>query len=78
MPTVMRRGGFRVFFYAADRVEPPHVHVAKQSCEAKFWLAPVELALNDGFASQELTKIRTIIIENREYLWEVWLEFFGT
>jgi hypothetical protein len=27
MPTVLKSGGYRLFFYSGDGGEPPHVHV---------------------------------------------------
>jgi hypothetical protein len=38
MPTVLRSGPYRFFFYSADREEPRHVHVARGEARAKFWL----------------------------------------
>lgn len=43
MPTVLRVGPYRFFFYASDRHEPPHVHVERDEKVAKFWLRPVRL-----------------------------------
>jgi hypothetical protein len=43
MPTVLRAGPYRFFFYAGDREEPPHVHVERDEKVAKFWLDPVRL-----------------------------------
>jgi hypothetical protein len=43
MPTVLRSGPYRFFFYTGDGGEPPHVHVERDDCEAKFWLDPVRL-----------------------------------
>jgi hypothetical protein len=42
----------------------------KQS--AKFWLAPVTLARNQGFAAHELRKIQKILNENERELLEEW------
>jgi hypothetical protein len=36
MPTVLKQGSYRVFFYAGDRGEPAHVHVERENCMAKF------------------------------------------
>jgi Domain of unknown function (DUF4160) len=44
MPTVLRNGPYRCYFYAGDREEPPHVHVERDATVAKFWLDPVRLA----------------------------------
>jgi hypothetical protein len=41
MPTVLRSGPYRFFFYAGDRDEPPHVHVEREANRAKLWLEPV-------------------------------------
>lgn len=41
MPTVLRSGPYRFYFYAGDRAEPLHVHVERDDAEAKFWLDPV-------------------------------------
>lgn len=40
MPTVLRLGPYRFFFYSVDRGEPPHVHVRRDRGTAKFWLDP--------------------------------------
>ena len=44
MPTVLRSGPYRFYFYSSDDGEPLHVHVAKDLLKAKFWLDPVRLA----------------------------------
>jgi hypothetical protein len=52
MPTVLRSGPYRLFFYSGDRGEPPHVHVERESSVAKVWLDPVRLeAWHDYFES---------------------------
>jgi Domain of unknown function (DUF4160) len=44
MPTVLRSGPYRLFFYSGDRDEPRHVHVEREANLAKLWLDPVRLA----------------------------------
>jgi Domain of unknown function (DUF4160) len=44
MPTVLRVGPYRFFFYSGDGSEAPHVHVERDASVAKFWLDPVRLA----------------------------------
>ncbi len=53
LPTVRRSGPYRLFFYSADRDEPPHVHVEREEAEAKFWLVPVRLEMSRGFGRSE-------------------------
>ena len=36
MPTVLRVGPYRFFFYASDRDEPIHVHVERDDKVAKY------------------------------------------
>ena len=74
MPTVLRIGPYRFFFYAGDREEPPHVHVECGSDTAKFWLEPVRLAQSRGFKSQELNQIRKLVEENQILLRRNWDE----
>lgn len=76
MPTVLRSGPYRFFFYAGDRDEPAHVHVERDDCEAKFWLDPVWLERSRGFARKELHTIQALIEENQQHLLESWNEYF--
>lgn len=76
MPTVLRSGPYRFFFYAGDEDEPPHVHVERDDSEAKFWLELVRLARNHGFSNKELNRIASLIEENQDRLLESWNEFF--
>ena len=36
MPTILRWGPYRAFFYSNEGGEPPHVHVRAGDLEAKF------------------------------------------
>ena len=36
--------------FSSDQGEPPHIHVARHRKSAKFWLEPVRLECNLGFA----------------------------
>ena len=76
MPTGLRIGPHRFFFYAGDRNEPAHTHVERDAAEAKFWLAPVRLAWNRGFSGAELRRIERLIGENEDRLLEIWNEYF--
>ena len=71
-------GPYWFFFYSFDCAEPPHVHVRRERKEAKFWIAPVDMAWNDGFSPKELKDIRRIIIENESLIIEAWHEHCGT
>ncbi|MCE9548373.1 MAG: DUF4160 domain-containing protein [Planctomycetia bacterium] len=77
MPTVLRSGPYRFFFYAGDRNEPVHVHVERDQSEAKFWLEPVRLEHSHGFGRGEINDIQLLVVENQQLLIESWHEFFG-
>jgi hypothetical protein len=77
MPTSLRIGPYRFFFYAGDQNEPPHTHVQRDDEEAKFWLSPVRLSRNHGFSGSELRRIEKIVEENEHQLIEIWNEFFN-
>ena len=76
MPTVLRVGPFRFFFYSGDRDEPVHVHVERDSAEAKFWLDPIQLARSYGFTATELKSIEKIITDHQANIREKWNDFF--
>lgn len=72
MPTILRVKGYRFWFYQADLVEPPHLHVGKAGCEAKFWLDPIALAKSRGFKQHELNEIERILYRHQVYALELW------
>ncbi len=39
MPTVLRIGAYRFFFYSNESGEPRHIHIQRERMLAKFWLA---------------------------------------
>ena len=77
MPTVLRIGPYRFFFFSNENDEPPHIHVRRDRGLAKFWLDPVGLAESSNFPAHELTSILRLVIENRAKLLAAWYEYFG-
>lgn len=77
MPTVLRYGPYRFFFYAGDGDEPTHVHVERDDCEAKFWLEPIRYDRSVGFSQWQLRQIKKIIAAHHEELLRSWNEFFN-
>lgn len=77
MPTVLRIGGFRFYFYSHEPNEPPHVHVDRGDATIKLWLEPVEVAKSRGFRAHEINDILALVGDHREQLLEAWHEYFG-
>ena len=77
MPTALRAGPYRIYFYSHELNEPPHVHIDRDDLSAKFWLNPVSLARNFGFNSRELRQIERTVTENEVKLMEAWNGYFG-
>lgn len=70
-------GPYRFFFTSFDCSEPPHVHVDQDRSACKFWLDPLMLAWNHGFAAHELNRIRRLIHQHHARIMEVWDDHCG-
>jgi hypothetical protein len=78
MPTALRIGPYRFYFYSYDCGEPRHMHVDRENKGVKFWLDPdVSLARNCGYTRKELRDIERITTENLERLRNEWDAFCG-
>ena len=78
MPTILRIGPFRFFFYSNEQGEPAHIHVQRDRMLAKFWLDPVSLAGSTRFSAGDLRKVEGLVVENRDLLMERWNEYFSS
>ena len=78
MPTVLRIGPYRFFFFSEDRTEPPHVHVKRDEREGKLWLQPISVAQGADFRPHELQTIIRIVRENQKILLEAWYAYFNS
>ena len=76
MPTVLRWGPYRAFFYSNEGDEPAHVHVRSGGKEAKFWLDDITLALNAVFPGHEISDMIRHLRQNRDLLSSAWQEHF--
>ncbi|MGO9257375.1 MAG: DUF4160 domain-containing protein [Bryobacteraceae bacterium] len=68
--------GVSVLLFQHEGREPPHIHVSHAGRYAKFCLDPVSAAGVRGFRANEMTGIRTIVIENAQFFLERWYEYF--
>ena len=76
MPTVLREGPYRLFFYSADGIEPPHVHVERDFKIGKFWLDPVRMQSSGGLNRAEIRRIARMVEAHQPALIEAWYEYF--
>jgi hypothetical protein len=73
MPTALRIGSYRFYFYSQDCGERQHMHVDRDAFSAKFWIEPVvSLAHNYGYSRKELRDIERLIWSNLEQLHHEW------
>jgi uncharacterized protein DUF4160 len=77
VPTVLRWGSYRAFFYSNEGDEPAHVHIRAGNKEVKVWLHNLSMAVNMGFAAHELGDIIRHLRANREQLLAAWNDYFG-
>ena len=79
MPTILLISGWRLFFYANEGNEPPHVHCRRGDAECKYWLVRETFELVEayeyGMTSRDRRDIRRIIFQHFEYIEEQWDEF---
>jgi len=78
MPTILRIGPFRFFFYSNENNEPAHIHIQRDDSLAKFWLKPVALASSSRFSSKELRKLESLVEGNKDKFLESWNEYFSS
>ncbi|RSU54596.1 DUF4160 domain-containing protein [Sphingomonas sp. S-NIH.Pt15_0812] len=77
MPTVLRIGAFRFYFYSHEPNEPPHIHVDRGEATIKIWLDVVEVSRSRGFRAREINDILAMVEDHRSRLLEAWHEYFG-
>jgi hypothetical protein len=77
MPTIHHEGQYTFLIFSSDKGEPPHIHVKHERRIAKFWLAPVVLAKNRGFAGHELNRIARLVEKNEAMFLEAWNDYFN-
>ncbi|RPH93450.1 MAG: DUF4160 domain-containing protein [Calditrichaeota bacterium] len=77
MPTALRIGAYRFFFYAGDRDEPPHIHIERDHHICKFWLDPVMYCKSQGFNRSEINQIYKMVDEHKGRLLRSWDEYFN-
>ena len=77
MPTVLRIGAFRLYFFSHEPNEPPHIHIDRGEATIKVWLDPPEVAKSRGFRAHEIGGIVAMVEEHKAKLLEAWHEYFG-
>ena len=78
MPTILRVGPYRFFFFSNEGNEPVHIHVEAGDGHSKFWVNPVQLAKSSGFNAREVNEMRKLVLEHSTLFMEKWNEYFGS
>ncbi len=76
VPTVMRSGGFRFFFFLNEGLRA-HIHVARGGGRAKVWLDDLSLASARSLTGADTRRILKLVLDHREELQDVWTSRFG-
>ena len=69
---MLRAGPYRCYFYSQEPDEPAHVHVDRDECTAKLWLAPVAVAWTVGSRPHELRAVERLVRDHQTALLEAW------
>ena len=77
MPTILRLGAYRFYFYSHEPNEPPHIHVDRDEATMKVWLESLEVAKSRGFRAHEIGGIVAMVGEHSTTFLEAWHDFFG-
>ncbi|PIR23272.1 MAG: hypothetical protein COV44_03585 [Deltaproteobacteria bacterium CG11_big_fil_rev_8_21_14_0_20_45_16] len=75
MPTILRKNGFRFFFYSREGAEPPHIHVIGRGGEMKIWLDPIEIAAVYRLVAKDQREVLRITKENVRLLLNSWKDW---
>ncbi|WP_448217476.1 DUF4160 domain-containing protein [Endozoicomonas sp. 2B-B] len=76
LPTILRIGPYRFFFYSNENGEPAHIHIQRDKALAKFWLKPVMLASSTRFSAKEIRELQKHVDKNQDKFLEAWNEYF--
>jgi Domain of unknown function (DUF4160) len=77
VPTILRRQGFRFYFFSHEPNEPPHIHVDRAAATMKVWLHSLDVAKSRGFRTHEISGIILLVAEHQALFLEAWHEYFG-
>lgn len=76
MPTVLKIGPYRFFFFSKENNEPAHIHISAGDREAKIWLTSLTLAYSYGFKPHEMAQLIAMVREHQTTFQEAWNEHF--
>ncbi len=81
MPEILRKYGWKVFFYSNERNEPIHVHCVKTEKICKYWLDVENYDIQEAGSykmnPKDKREVRKIIFENFDYIMSEWNKVHG-
>jgi hypothetical protein len=81
MPTIIRKNGWRIFFYSNEGKEPMHVHAIKGSTEVKYWISQkmnmIFYANSFNLKPMMQREIEELLIEEMPKIIKFWNAYFN-
>lgn len=74
MPTVLRVGGFRFYFYGGDH-EPAHVHVRNGDGVVVIDIETARVRRVEGVRDKDMRRAKALVAEHRDLLLVEWEDF---
>jgi hypothetical protein len=80
MPEILRRNGWKIYFYATDGNEQTHIHCRKGEKKGKFFLLQSTKEIIPWITfkmnSKDISDVTGIIDENYFFILEMWKKNF--
>jgi len=75
MPTVLRIGGYRFFFFSDEHL-PMHIHIEKADSYVRIEIETLKVTDSYNISHKEVKKLKRFVEENREVLKGAWNAYF--
>ncbi len=75
MPTVMRKDGYRFFFFS-DEHDPEHIHIEKGESYVRIEIESMKVTHRYKISSKEVNRLIKLVEQHKTELMEAWNEHF--
>jgi hypothetical protein len=81
MPTILRKNGWRIFFYSNEGNEQMHVHAMKGETEVKYWISQklnmISCSNSFNLSPTRQREIEELLIEHLPYIMKSCNNYFN-